>query len=104
MVILGLCSRLSVYLCMAHAVQTDHLYLTPRDIEILLMVYRYDGLVNTQIQRRFWPGIGSRSPYYQRLSRLINAGFLRSIRLPSITGSGSGPSLITLGPRAYPIL
>src|SRR4051812_38302530 len=89
---------------MAYAVLTDHLHVTPRDVQILVMVYRYDGLVNSQIKRRFWPNFGARSPYYNRLSRLINAGYLRSVRLPSVSAAGSGPSWITLGSRAYPVL
>src|SRR4051794_32493179 len=80
------------------------LYLTPRDVQIVLLVYRYDGLVSSQLQRRFWPGYGSRSPFYERLSRLIAEGYLRSVRLPSLKGQGSGPSFLTLGVRSYPLL
>lgn len=80
------------------------LRLTPRDVEILLMIYRYDGCVSTQIQRRFWPHIGARSAYYQRLSHLISSGYLRRVALPSRSGYGSGPSFLTLGAAAHPLL
>jgi hypothetical protein len=78
--------------------------LTPRDVEILLMIYRYDGCVSTQIQRRFWPHIGARSAYYQRLSGLIFHGYVRRVALPSRSGYGSGPSFLTLGEVAHPLL
>src|SRR5207249_428314 len=68
------------------------------------MVYHYDGLVNKQIKRRFWPGFAARSPFYKRLGRLISAGYLRAVRLPPANGLGSGPSLITLGPGSHPML
>lgn len=80
------------------------LHITPRDIAILVMVYRYDGCLNAQVKRRFWPGVAVHSPYYDRLARLIQGGYLRATRLPSRTGQGSGPSLLTLGPASYPIL
>jgi hypothetical protein len=78
--------------------------LTPRDKKIILMIYSYDGLVSYQIRRRYWPSFGSRSAFFDRLSRLVAAGFLRRKRLESPTGKGSGPSLITLGRQAHPIL
>lgn len=81
-----------------------NLRLTPRDLEILVMVYRYDGCVNSHIRRRFWPSFGARSPYYQRLSRLINAGYLRAVRLPSVKEAGSGPSWLTIGRGSHPVL
>jgi hypothetical protein len=79
-------------------------HLTPRDIEILLMIYRFDGCVSSQIQRRFWPQIGARSAYYQRLSGLISCNYLRRVALPSRSGYGSGPSFLTLGQAAHPLL
>src|SRR5919197_1339948 len=80
------------------------LHLTPRDIEIILMTYRYDGLVVSQIRRRFWPSFGARSPMYERLARLVAADYIRSIRLPALTRLGSGPTFYTLGPASYPLL
>ena len=68
------------------------------------MVHAYDGLLSYQIRRRFWPRSGARSAFFARLSRLVAAGFLRRKRLESPTGKGSGPSLITLGREAHPIL
>lgn len=86
------------------AAALSHLHLTPRDLDIVLMVYRYDGLVSSQIRRRFWPSFGARSPFYARLSRLINAGYLRAVPLPALQGTGSGPRFITLGQRAHALL
>lgn len=80
------------------------LALTPRDLHIILMVCRYDGLISWQIRRRFWPSPGARSAFFDRLSRLVDAGFLRRKGLESPTGRGSGPSLITIGKAAHPIL
>src|SRR5690348_12258974 len=82
------------------------IHLTQRDLQIILMVYRYDGLVNQQLKRRFWPSFGARSRYFDRLARLINHGYLKSLRLPSAAknGAGSGPSWITLASNSYPIL
>src|SRR6266496_6001411 len=78
--------------------------LTPRDLEVILAVYFYDGMLSYQIKRRFWPGFGARSSFYDRLSRLVKAGYLRSLRLSSATGWGSGPTLVTLGSKSHPIL
>lgn len=80
------------------------LTITPRDISIILMVYHYDGLINSSIRRRFWPGFGRSSAFFERLSRLVDADYLRRKRLESPTGKGSGPSLITIGRRSHPIL
>lgn len=71
---------------------------------MILMVYHYDGLVSWQIRRRFWPSFGARSAFFHRLSRLVDAGYLRRKRLESPTGKGSGPSLITIGKASHPIL
>jgi hypothetical protein len=78
--------------------------LTPRDVAILTMTAYYDGLTVQQIRRRFWPNFGSRSPCYRRIAYLIEAGYLRAVRLPSASSLGSGPSWLTVGPAAYPIL
>lgn len=68
------------------------------------MVYHYDGLVSSQIRKRFWPGFGARSACFDRLSRLVDAGYLRSVRLPASQGLGSGPSFVTIGERSHPLL
>jgi hypothetical protein len=89
---------------MSRPVPFKALQLTPRDIEIILMIYHYDGLVISQIRRRFWPSFGARSPMYERLGRLGAADYIRSIRLPAVTRSGSGPTFYTLGAASYPLL
>src|SRR4029079_16150415 len=78
--------------------------LTPRDLQIILAIYFYDGLVNKQIQRRFWGKFAAPRPSYRRLAQLIKAGFLRAARLPPATPAGSGPTLLTIGPASHPIL
>ncbi|MGH7511364.1 MAG: hypothetical protein ACREOQ_00435, partial [Gemmatimonadales bacterium] len=80
------------------------LRLTPRDTAILALVYFYDGIIIDLIVRRFWPSPGARSACYDRVARLINAGYLRAERLPSQTGLGSGKQFLTVGPKARPIL
>src|SRR5205823_6169378 len=82
---------------------TTPIFLTPRDLQVILLVYFYDGMLSYQIRRRFWPKFGARSSFYTRLSKLVRAGYLRSLRLSSATGWGSGPSLITIGPKSHPI-
>lgn len=88
---------------MKHTDQSS-LQLTQRDQQIILMVYHYDGLLSYQIRRRFWPSFGARSSSFDRLSRLVDAGYLRRKGLESPTGKGSGPSLITIGKASHPIL
>lgn len=80
------------------------LRLTPRDIEILRAVYRYDGLFSVQIRRRFWSQNGHQRTYLERLAALIAAGYLRAVPLPSDTGRGSGQRLIVLGRASHPLL
>src|SRR5215213_7466907 len=78
--------------------------LTPRNIQIILMVYEYDGIPNFLIRKRFWPSFGARSYCFDRLLKLVRAGYLRAKPLPSLTGKGTGPSLLTIGPASHPIL
>src|SRR5438034_2561579 len=89
---------------MSRPASSAPIHLTLRDIEIILMIYHYDGLVISQIKRRFWPSFGARSPMYERLARLVAADYIRSARLPAVAGSGSGPSFYTLGAASYPLL
>lgn len=89
---------------MSRPVPSKSIQLTPRDADIILMIYHYDGLVISQIRRRFWPSFGARSPMYERLARLVDAGYLRAVRLPAVTRSGSGPTFYTLGAASYPLL
>src|SRR4051794_3387793 len=83
---------------------THSLLLTPRDTAVLAFVYFYDGCVIQQLQRRFWPSFGARSACYDRVARLINAGYLRAQRLASETGVGSGKQFLTVGSKARPVL
>lgn len=80
------------------------LTLTARDLDILAMTHRYDGLVIEQIKRRFWPSFGARSACYDRIARLIADRYLHAQRLPSLSGRGSGKVFLTLGPRGRPEL
>ena len=73
--------------------------LTARDLEILAMIFHYDGLVVDLVRRRFWPSPGARSACYDRLARLIADGYLQATRLPSLTGVGSGRTFLTIGGR-----
>src|ERR1051325_8235559 len=78
--------------------------LTPRNIEIILMVYDYDGIPSFLIRKRFWPSFGARSYCFDRLSKLVKAGYLTAKPLPSLTVKGTGPDLLTIGPASHPIL
>jgi hypothetical protein len=78
--------------------------LTPRDLQIILSVYRYDGMFSYQIRRRFWGQNGHPKTFLDRLSQLISAGFLRARPMDSATGRGTGQRLITLGRAAHPLL
>src|SRR5918995_6085459 len=77
---------------------------TERDTQIVLMVYHYDGIVSFLIRKRFWGQNRARSPFFDRLSRLIKTGYLRTTPLPPIKGTGPGFGWITLGPTSHPLL
>lgn len=84
---------------------TVHLVLTERDILIMGMVYEYDGCTADHIRARFFPTPGARSPCYDRIAKLVRAGYLASRRLPPLNGGiGSGPAFLTVGPQGRPIL
>jgi len=78
------------------------LVLTQRDIEIILMVYFYDGVLISHLRRKFWPNVLSHTSYYRRIKKLIEAGYLK--------GSSSEPFTkadriwLTVGPSARPLL
>src|SRR4051812_33065560 len=80
------------------------LHLTPRDIDIILAVFDYDGLFSYQIRNRFWGQNGHPSTYYERLADLVTADYLRARPMNSATGRGSGHRLITIGRAAHPLL
>ena len=83
---------------------TNSIQLTPRDIQIILAVYNYDGLFSYQVRRRFWGQNGHQKSYNGRLAQLIKSGYLRARPMDSATGRGSGQRLITIGPASHPIL
>ena len=86
------------------------LAITLRDIKLLQMVYSYDTCSAEQIRSRFFgtsatPGrYGPRVSCYRRIARLRQAGYLASFRLPSLSGVGSGTSLLGLGPKGRKLL
>jgi Replication-relaxation len=80
------------------------LVLTDRDLAILEMVFSYGGVSVHHIQRRFFRSPGARSSAYDRVNRLVEAGYLAGHRLPSQTGQGSGKFFLLTGPAARPVL
>src|SRR5215212_11992502 len=80
------------------------LRLTPRDIDIILEVFDYDGLFSYQIRNRFWGQNGHPSTYYERLADLVKADYLRARPMTSATGRGSGHRLITIGRASHALL
>ncbi len=85
-------------------------FITLRDIQILRMVYFYDTCSAYHICSRFFgcdfPSgkYGPRVACYRRIARLTEAGYLTTYRLPSLTGVGSGKSLLGLGPKGRKLL
>ena len=80
------------------------LYETPRDRAICCFVYRYDGIDVSLLWRRFWPHSVAQKATYNRVSRLINHGYLVATRLPSLSGIGSGKFFLGLGPRGKTVV
>src|SRR4051794_19827335 len=89
---------------MSQTAYTKIIHLTPRDIEIILAIYDYDGLFGYQIRRRFWDQNGHPRSFNRRLAELINDGYLRARPMDSATGRGSGERLITIGPASHQLL
>ena len=59
--------------------------MTQRDINIIAMVYEYEGCAVEHIRKTFFQGSSGRSiPCYRRLSYLIKEGYLRSLLLPAL--------------------
>src|SRR5207253_2798760 len=89
---------------------THSLVITPRDIKILQLVYAYDCCSADHVCSRFFgsspaPGnYGPRVGCYRRIARLRQAGYLTAFRLPSLSGMGSGKSLLGLGSRGRQLL
>ncbi len=78
--------------------------LTTRDLSILTFIWSYGGLTPEFIQRRFFNSPGGRSPCYRRLAHLAKAGYLTRLRLPSLSGQGSGKAFFNIGPNSRAVL
>jgi Replication-relaxation len=78
--------------------------LTARDREIVALVYEYGGVLVAHICRRYFATPGGRSACYRRIALLAQHGYLSAVRLPAQGGQGSGPSFLTIGTAARPLL
>lgn len=84
--------------------------LTERDLAIITCVYLVGGCTVDHLLRLFYPTAHTGKPYgprssaYDRISKLVEAGFLRAHRLPSVTGVGSGKRFLTVGTSSYELL
>jgi Replication-relaxation len=70
---------------------------TARDLAIVTMVHELRGCTSAQIHARFWGAGHPPAAAYRRIGKLIEAGYLSSHRLPSLSGIGSGKRFLTLG-------
>ena len=68
----------------------------PRDISIVMMVYKYDRVMIEHVQRAFFPG-RSYISCYLRVAELIRSGYLSAQQLHPTTPRGSGKLLLGLG-------
>ena len=74
--------------------------MTQRDVNIIAMVYEYEGCGVEHIRKAFFQGSKNRSiPCYRRLSYLIREGYLRSLLLPALN-----KHFLTPGARARVVL
>jgi len=74
--------------------------MTQRDLQIIAMVYEYEGCGVEHIRKLFFQGASNRSvPCYRRLSYLIKQGYLRSLLLPALN-----KHFLTPGARARSVL
>jgi Replication-relaxation len=59
--------------------------MTQRDLEIISMVYAYEGCGIEHIRQLFFQGAALRSiPCYRRLAYLVKQGYLQSVKLPAL--------------------
>jgi len=86
------------------ALARSAMQLTPRDMAIVEMVYRFGGCTVEHIHERMWPENTALSSCYRRIARLVAAKYLAATRLPSLSGQGSGRTLLTIGPSARPLI
>jgi Replication-relaxation len=74
--------------------------MTQRDLQIIAMVYEYEGCAVEHIRKLFFQGSNIRSiPCYRRLSYLVKQGYLRSLLLPALN-----KHFLTPGARARSVL
>jgi hypothetical protein len=74
--------------------------MTQRDLQIIAMVYEYEGCAVEHIRKAFFHGSRNRSiPCYRRLSYLVKKGYLRSLLLPALN-----KHFLTPGARSRSIL
>jgi hypothetical protein len=74
--------------------------MTERDINIISMVYAYEGCAVEHIRKVFFQGASLWSiPCYRRLSYLIKQGYLRKLLLPALN-----KNFLTPGTRACAVL
>jgi Replication-relaxation len=86
------------------AASHSHLHLTPRDLSILEMVYVFHGCGIEHLHDRLWPCGTSRSATYRRVARLVAQCYLRTYRLASLSGQGSGKAFYMLAGRGRQVL
>ncbi len=80
------------------------LRLTPRDEQVIELVFTYAGCSAGTIHQRFFAGATTLSACYRRLRLLIAHEYLAVQRLSSLSGLGSGKWFLTVGPQAHTIL
>jgi hypothetical protein len=80
------------------------LLLQQRDLELIVLVYRYGGVTVGLLRRRFWPSVRSKSTYYNRLQSLISHNYLRAIKSANPLTGYHGVGWLTIGPRAKQVL
>jgi hypothetical protein len=74
--------------------------MTERDLNIILMVYEYEGCGVEHIRKLFFQSATNRSiPCYRRLAYLVKQGYLRSVLLPALN-----KHFLTPGTKARSVL
>jgi hypothetical protein len=86
------------------ALARSTIQLTSRDMAIVEMIYRFAGCTVEHIHERLWPENTALSSCYRRIAWLVAAKYLAATRLPSLSGQGSGRTLLTIGPASRPLV
>src|SRR4051812_3254792 len=79
----------------------ENVWITARDIQIMIMIYAYDKVGIDQLCKRFRV---SYEACRQRVRRLTDASYLTVIRVPAWNGVGSGKYLLGLGSEGKRLL